>query len=75
VAARNGHEAVVRLLLETGMADVESKDNYCQTPLSMAARYGHEAVVQLLFVESKNRYSWTPLSGRVQNGMEPSLSC
>ena len=47
-AARNGHEAVVKLLLETGKADVDSKDKeYGRTPLSWAAENGHEAVVKL----------------------------
>jgi ankyrin repeat protein len=42
-----GHEAVVKLLLEKG-AELESKDNNSQTPLSHAAEKGHEAVVKLL---------------------------
>jgi hypothetical protein len=46
-AVMNGHEAVVRLLLEKG-AELESKDSEGQTPLSWAAAKGHEAVVQLL---------------------------
>ena len=46
-AAEMGHEAVVKLLLEKG-ADVESKDDVGQTPLSWAARGGHKAVVKLL---------------------------
>ena len=44
-AAERGHEAVVKLLLETGKVDVESKDKYGQTPLSWAAVRGHDAVV------------------------------
>ena len=47
-AARNGHEAVVRLLVAMGGVDVNSKDSKGQTPLSWAARNGHEAVVRLL---------------------------
>ena len=48
-AAENGHEAVVKLLLETGKVDADSKDEYDgRTPLSWAAENGHEAVVKLL---------------------------
>jgi ankyrin repeat protein len=40
-ATRNGHEAVVKLLLEKG-TDVESKDRYYgQTPLLWAAWNGY----------------------------------
>jgi ankyrin repeat protein len=48
-AAENGHEAVVKLLVDTGKADIDSKDKeYGLTPLSWAAQKGHEAVVRLL---------------------------
>jgi ankyrin repeat protein len=47
-AAQNGHEAVVKLLLETGRVDADLKNEYCQTPLSRAAQNGHEAIVKLL---------------------------
>jgi ankyrin repeat protein len=47
-AAWNGHEAVVKLLLDTGKVDADSKDNGGRTPLSRAAENGHEAVVMLL---------------------------
>ncbi len=48
LAAENGQEAVVRLLLEKG-AELESKDKKNgRTPLLWAARNGHEAVVKLL---------------------------
>ena len=46
-AAENGHEAVVRLLLDKG-ADIESKNDSGQTPLSWAAENRHEAVVRQL---------------------------
>ena len=73
-AARNGHEAIVKLLLDKGAA-IESKDTYNQTPLSYAAQNNHEAIVQLLLdkgaaTESKDRYGQTPLSYAAQNGHE-----
>ena len=60
-AAEQGHEAVVKLLLETDKVKVDSKDKNGQTPLLRAARRGHEAVVKLLLktgkveVDSKDR--------------------
>jgi ankyrin repeat protein len=56
-AARNGHEAVVKLLLEKG-AELETKDVYYdQTPLSWAARNGQEAVVKLLLEKGAQNYN------------------
>jgi ankyrin repeat protein len=46
-AAQNGHDTVVKLLLQAG-ADIESKDIDGHTPLSMAAYNGHDAIVKLL---------------------------
>ena len=46
-AARNGHEAAMKLLREKG-AELDSKDKNGRTPLWWAARNGHEAVVKLL---------------------------
>jgi ankyrin repeat protein len=39
---------VAKLLLETGLVDLESKDRYGDSPLSLAAGKGHEKVVKLL---------------------------
>jgi ankyrin repeat protein len=47
MAASNGHEAVVKLLLEKG-ADMERKSSNGRTPLWWAAEGGHEAVMKLL---------------------------
>ena len=75
-AAQNGHEAVVKLLLETGKVDVDWKDSFGWTPLSCAAQNGHEAVVKLLLetgkvdVDSKDGLNKTPLSRAAENGHE-----
>ena len=75
-AAWNGHEAVVKLLLERG-AELETKDNDSgRTPLLWAAWNGHEAVVKLLLekgaeLETKDNDSgWTPLLWASWNGHE-----
>ena len=47
-ATENGHEAVVKLLLETGRVDVNSKDQDGVMPLSYAAWGGYETVIKLL---------------------------
>jgi ankyrin repeat protein len=47
-AAGNGHEAVVRLLVERDDVEADSKDQGGRTPLSWAAGNWHEAVVRLL---------------------------
>jgi ankyrin repeat protein len=48
LAARNGHEGIVKLLLKKG-ASFELKDkDYGRTPLSWAAGNGHDTTVNLL---------------------------
>jgi ankyrin repeat protein len=47
-AAEKGHEAMVKLLLETGQIDINFKDRKGPTPLWWATESGHEAVVKLL---------------------------
>jgi ankyrin repeat protein len=59
---------VVKLLLETGKVDVETKDSHGQTPLSLATWSGHKAVVKLLLetgkvdVETRDSHGQTPPS-------------
>jgi ankyrin repeat protein len=44
-----GHNAIVKLLLDTGKVNVDARDSwYNRTPLSWAAVKGHEAIVKLL---------------------------
>ena len=75
-AAKQGHEAVVKLLLDTGKVDVNVEDNYGRTPLFWAAEQGHEAVVKLLLsigkadANAKDNYSWIPLSWAADQGHE-----
>jgi ankyrin repeat protein len=71
-AAGNGHEAVVKLLVEKG-ADLESKDRFGRIPLSLAAMNGHEAVVKLLVekgadLEYKDHNGQTSLSFATKYG-------
>jgi ankyrin repeat protein len=47
LAAKNGHEAVLRLLLKH-MVDADTKDNDERTALHLATENGHEAVLRLL---------------------------
>ncbi|KXX79489.1 Ankyrin repeat domain-containing protein 65 [Madurella mycetomatis] len=70
----SGHEAVVALLLRKG-ANIEAKDNYCETPLHRASWYEREAVVALLLekganIEAKDNDGWTPLLWAAWYGRE-----
>ena len=76
-AAQNGHEAVVKLLLDISEVDADTKDNSRRTPLLYAAQNGNEAVVKLLLdtgkvdANAKGDYSGrTPLSYAAENGHE-----
>ncbi|KAK0716323.1 hypothetical protein B0H67DRAFT_515985, partial [Lasiosphaeris hirsuta] len=71
-AAEQGHEAVVKLLLDKG-ADTEAKGRDDRTPLCYAAGEGHEAVVKLLLdkgadTEAKGRNGQTPLCYAAEQG-------
>ena len=47
-AAKNGHDGMVKQLLEREDVDPDRPDNWASTPLSWAADSGHEGVVRLL---------------------------
>ncbi|KFY95102.1 hypothetical protein V500_02953 [Pseudogymnoascus sp. VKM F-4518 (FW-2643)] len=75
LATRNGHEAVVKLLLDSDIVDVDSKDGEGRTPLLWAAENGHEAVVKLLLdkgakLESEDSDGRTPLWCAAEKGHE-----
>ena len=72
--AEQGHEAVLKLLLEKG-AKRESRDKNGRTPLLLAAEKGHEAVLKLLLEkgakrESRDKNGRTPLLWAANNGHE-----
>jgi ankyrin repeat protein len=74
-AADNGCESVVKLLLETGKVDIESKDSmYSRTPLIWAASSGHEEVIRLLLdtgkvdVNQRDIQTYTSLHLAVRSG-------
>lgn len=48
MAAEHGHEAVVKLLLETEGMDADSNRGDDRTPLSLAAEHDHREMVKLL---------------------------
>ncbi|GKU07360.1 unnamed protein product, partial [Fusarium langsethiae] len=53
-AAGRRHEAVVKMLLDTGKVDVNATDTeYGRTPLLWAAENGHETVVKMLLDTGK----------------------
>lgn len=75
LAAKHGHDVVVKLLLDAGKADIESKDMDGRTPLLWAAWNGNTRIVKLLLDTGKVNVNsntgllgWTPLSKAAQNG-------
>ena len=74
-AAAEGQELVVQRLLENS-AELESKDEYGRTALSLAAGRGHKAIVKLLLsrndvaVDSHDIIGRTPLSRVAEEGQE-----
>jgi len=76
IAARGGHEAVVRLLLDR-KADVNAKTYDTNvTPLCIAARNGRESIVRLLLdreadINAADHENRTPLHEAARNAFEP----
>jgi ankyrin repeat protein len=75
LAAENGHEDVVSVLLLNDSVNINNKDiRYLRTPLSWAAGNGHYGVVKLLLAksevepDSKDSGGRTPLSWAAANG-------
>lgn len=68
IAAREGHEVIVKLLLNRNDVDANHKDHWGNTPLSLATMGGHKAVIEMLInredtkLNSENDDGDTPLS-------------
>lgn len=80
IAAMNGHEEMVHLLLETGKVDLNAVDfELGRGPLGWAAGNGHAGVVQLLLesglvdVNSSDSLFLTPLTLAAQSGDEAEI--
>jgi len=75
-ASRNGHEGVVKLLLEREEVNPDKPDDLDRTPLSYAASGGYEGVVKLLLEREEvnsdkpDDGGRTPLSYAAQSGHE-----
>jgi len=74
-AASQGHEAVAKLLLNTGKVDANSEDENGRNPISWASENGHEAIVKLLLDWQVNmnfgdRGDQTPLHYAAAHGHE-----
>ena len=74
VAARRGHEDVVKLLVNRHDVDVNHKDSHGNTPLFLATTGRHKAVIETLInredtdLNSKDCRGDTPLSEAAQRG-------
>ncbi|XP_022250765.1 ankyrin repeat and SAM domain-containing protein 6-like [Limulus polyphemus] len=77
VAAANGHEEVVYLLLSS-KAEIDLANSSGWTPLMLSARYGHTAVVSLLInngarVNVCNKLGVQPLTAAARSGHLPTV--
>ncbi len=76
LAAEEGHEAMVKLLLSRDDVAADSRDEGDRTPLFCAAKGGHEAIVKLLLsrddvaADSRDNRGRTPLFCAAERGHE-----
>ncbi|KFY57612.1 hypothetical protein V497_05456 [Pseudogymnoascus sp. VKM F-4516 (FW-969)] len=76
LAARDGHEVILKSLLDSNVVGVDAKNPEGRTPLSWAAENGQVAVLKLLLdsdivdTNSKDREGRTPLSWAAEKGHE-----
>ena len=74
ISAEKGYKNIVKLLLDTGKADVNSTDEEGRTPLLLAAGKGYGGIVQLLLENgadiSVENSGWTAVQLAAFNGHE-----
>ena len=76
LAVRRRHEAIVKVLLDSGKVDTNLKDNEGQAPLWWALRRRHKAIIKVLLdsgkvdTNLKDNEGQTPLWWAVRNGHE-----
>jgi ankyrin repeat protein len=74
LTALKGHDAIVKILLDTGKVNADSRDKRGRTPLSLASSRGHDAIVKMLLAtgqvnaDSRDEDGWTPLSLAADKG-------
>ncbi|KAK6596135.1 ankyrin repeat-containing protein [Botrytis cinerea] len=76
LAAEHGHEAIVKILLNTGQVKVDIRDHFNKSPLHWAAKHGHEAIVKILLntgqvkVDIRDHFNKSPLHWAAENGYQ-----
>lgn len=78
LACMRGREAVVMAFLSTDTTDIDMRDSYDSTPLSIAARHGHSGIVRQLLLRKprlmlahpdrfgRSPLRWATLRGHVE---------
>lgn len=77
-ASTRGHVAVMKMLIDSGNANAESRSTNCATPLHHAASGEHESAINMLLdvgvdPDPKDKHSETPLLIAARNGHETAV--
>ncbi|KAK2591973.1 hypothetical protein QQS21_010345 [Conoideocrella luteorostrata] len=69
IAARYKHEAVVKLLIDSGNVDLNCKDRLGKTPLLEAAENGHDGIVKLFLDQGREAAVTQHATGTIAGGL------